>query len=137
MTQFNADSTTDDVVAGISLAGKTAVVTGASAGLGVETARVLAAAGARVVLVARNRQKLDRVLQSLREKVPGAQLDSALMDLADLDSVRAAAGDIAARFPCINLLVNNAGVMACPLAHTAQGFELQFGTNHLGHFLFT
>ncbi len=137
MTNFNADSTTDDVIAGISLAGRVAVVTGASAGLGVETARVLAQAGARVLLVARSREKLAPVLQSLRDQLPGAQLDSAFMDLADLDSVRAAAADIAARHPRINLLINNAGVMACPLGRTAQGFELQFGTNHLGHFLFT
>jgi NAD(P)-dependent dehydrogenase (short-subunit alcohol dehydrogenase family) len=137
MTQFNADSTTGDVISGISLDGRVAVVTGASAGLGIETARVLAQAGATVLLVARNREKLAPVLQSLREQVPGAQLDSALMDLSDLDSVRAAAADIAARYPQIHLLINNAGVMACPLAYTAQGFEMQFGTNHLGHFLFT
>lgn len=137
MTAFNADSTTHDVISGISLAGKVAVVTGASAGLGIETARALAAAGARVMLVARNREKLQPVLQSLRTGVAGAQLDSALMDLADLDSVRATAVDIASRYPRINLLINNAGVMACPLARTTQGFELQFGTNHLGHFLFT
>jgi NAD(P)-dependent dehydrogenase (short-subunit alcohol dehydrogenase family) len=137
MTTFNANSTTKDVIAGISLAGKVAVVTGASAGLGIETARVLASAGAGVLLVARNPEKLKPVLQSLREQVPGAQFDSALMDLSDLDSVRTAAADIAARYPCINLLINNAGVMACPLGRTAQGFELQFGTNHLGHFLFT
>lgn len=137
MTTFNASSTTNDVIAGVSLVGQVAVVTGASAGLGIETARVLAAAGARVLLVARNGEKLEPVLQSLLEQVPGAQLDSALMDLSDLDSVRAAAADIAARYPSINLLINNAGVMACPLGRTAQGFELQFGTNHLGHFLFT
>jgi NAD(P)-dependent dehydrogenase (short-subunit alcohol dehydrogenase family) len=137
MTIFNASSTTNDVIAGISLVGKVAVVTGASAGLGIETARVLASVGATVLLVARNQEKLEPVLQSLREQLPGAQLDSALMDLSDLGSVRAAAVDIAARYPSINLLINNAGVMACPLGRTAQGFELQFGTNHLGHFLFT
>ena len=137
MAAFNADSTTRDVISGISLAGKVAVVTGASAGLGIETARALAAAGARVVLVARNQAKLQPVLQSLRTELAGAQLDSALMDLSDLDSVRATAADLASRYPRINLLINNAGVMACPLARTAQGFELQFGTNHLGHFLFT
>ncbi len=137
MTTFDANSTTDDVIAGISLAGKVAVVTGASAGLGIETARVLASAGATVLLVARDGEKLAPVLQALQQQVPGATLESALMDLADLDSIRAAAADILARFPHIHLLVNNAGVMACPLARTAQGFELQFGTNHLGHFLFT
>jgi len=137
MTTFNASSTTNDVIAGISLADRVAVVTGTSAGLGIETARVLAAAGARVVLVARNREKLEPVVQSLRAQLPRAQFDTALMDLSDLDSVRAAAADIAARFPRINLLINNAGVMACPFGRTAQGFEMQFGTNHLGHFLFT
>jgi NAD(P)-dependent dehydrogenase (short-subunit alcohol dehydrogenase family) len=137
MTTFNANSTTNEVIAGIALDGRVAVVTGASAGLGIETARVLAQAGATVLLVARDRDKLAPVLQSLREQLPGARLESALMDLSDLDSVRAAAADIAARYPQIHLLVNNAGVMACPPGRTAQGFELQFGTNHLGHFLFT
>jgi len=137
MTTFNASSTTREVIAGIALDGRLAVVTGASAGLGIETARVLAQAGATVLLVARNQEKLAPVLQSLREQLPGARLDSALMDLSDLDSVRAAAADIAVRYPRIHLLVNNAGVMACPLGRTAQGFEMQFGTNHLGHFLFT
>jgi len=137
MTTFNASSTTREVIAGIALDGTVAVVTGASAGLGIETARVLAQAGATVLLVARNQEKLAPVLQSLREQLPGARLDSCLMDLSDLDSVRAAAADIATRYPHIHLLVNNAGVMACPLGRTAQGFEMQFGTNHLGHFLFT
>ena len=137
MTIFNANSTTNEVIAGISLDGRVAVVTGASAGLGIETARVLAQADATVLLVARDRAKLAPVLQSLREQLPGARLESALMDLADLDSVRAAAADIAVRYPQIHLLVNNAGVMACPPGRTAQGFELQFGTNHVGHFLFT
>ena len=95
MTIFNANSTTNEVIAGIALDGRVAVVTGASAGLGIETARVLAQAGATVLLVARDREKLAPVLQSLREQLPGARLESALMDLADLDSVRAAAADIA------------------------------------------
>lgn len=137
MTTFNAESTADEVIEGISLAGKTAVVTGASSGLGVETARVLAAAGATVMLVARDGDKLEAVAQSLREGNPEAQFDTALLDLADLDSVRAGCTDILQRCPKIHLLINNAGVMACPLARTAQGFEMQFGTNHLGHFLFT
>jgi NAD(P)-dependent dehydrogenase (short-subunit alcohol dehydrogenase family) len=137
MSQFNAKSTTDDVIEGVSLAGRVAVVTGASAGLGIETARTLAGAGARVELVARDGEKLGRVVDSLREAQPGAQFDTALMDLADLDSVRSAATDITERNPEIHLLINNAGIMACPPGRTAQGFELQFGTNHLGHFLFT
>ena len=75
--------------------------------------------------------------QDLRKQQPGAQLHTQCMDLADLDSVRAAVAQILQRHPRIHLLINNAGVMACPLARTAQGFEMQFGTNHMGHFLFT
>ena len=88
MTTFNADSTTEDVIAGVSLAGKLALVTGASSGLGVETARVLAGAGARVVMSARNPQKLEAASAQVLASVPDAQLDSLIMDLADLDSIR-------------------------------------------------
>tara|TARA_R110002110_G_scaffold205066_7_gene417248 strand:+ start:402772 stop:403728 length:957 start_codon:yes stop_codon:yes gene_type:complete len=137
MTAFNADSTTKDVIAGRSLLGKTAVVTGASAGLGVETARTLASAGANVVLVARSASKLEPVLETLREELPQAEFDSVLVDLADLDSVRRGSAELLSRHSTVHLLINNAGVMACPLARTAQDFELQFGTNHLGHFLLT
>ena len=137
MSQFNAQSTTGEVIAGISLAGKVALVTGASAGLGVETVRVLAQAGASVVMLARDPDKLSPLLAQLREENPAAQLDSATLDLADLESVRGCAAEVLQRYPHIHLLINNAGVMACPLARTAQGFELQFGTNHLGHFLFS
>jgi len=137
MSQFDATSSTQDVIAGISLAGKLAVVTGASSGLGVETARTLASAGAEVVLVARDMAKLDAVVEQLRQAVPGAVFHRCRMDLADLDSVRSAAAEVLAAHPSINLLINNAGVMACPLLRTVQGHEMQFGTNHLGHFLFT
>ena len=134
---FNEESTTTDVIQGIDLSGKLAVVTGASAGLGIETSQTLAGAGATVVMVARDRAKLDAAMESVRAEVPQAQLDSQLMDLAELASIRDAAGELRQRHPRIDLLVNNAGVMACPLARTADGFELQFGTNHIGHFLFT
>ncbi len=137
MSHFGATSTTDDVIEGISLAGKLAVVTGASSGLGVETARVLSAAGASVLLIARNQEQLQAVATDLRKQQPAAELHTQCMDLADLDSVREAVSQILKRHPQIHLLINNAGVMACPLARTAQGFEMQFGTNHMGHFLFT
>jgi NAD(P)-dependent dehydrogenase (short-subunit alcohol dehydrogenase family) len=136
MSTFNAESTTNEVIEGISLAGKVAVVTGASSGLGVETVRTLAGAGARVVMLARNKDKQEAVADSLREANPQAQIDTEIVDLADLDSVRQAAAAVLNKTPDIDLLINNAGVMACPLARTAQGFEMQFGTNHLGHFLF-
>lgn len=134
---FNQQSSSADVIEGIDLKGKTAVITGASAGLGVETARCLAGAGARVVMVARDADRLAAARAGILQQLPDAQLDTALLDLADLASVRAAATDIVQRFAKIDLLINNAGVMACPQGTTADGFELQFGTNHLGHFLFT
>lgn len=137
MSDFDATTTTAEVIAGTSLAGRTAVVTGASSGLGVETARVLAGAGASVVMCARDAQKLDAAMAEVLAAVPGAALAPLVMDLADLDSVRAAASAALEAHPEINLLINNAGVMACPLLRTAQGFEMQFGTNHLGHYLFT
>jgi NAD(P)-dependent dehydrogenase (short-subunit alcohol dehydrogenase family) len=137
MSQFDATSTTLDVIGGVQLEGKFAVVTGASSGLGVETCRVLSGAGASVLMIARDSAKLEAAAQDLRQSLPQAQLHSLIMDLADLDSVRAAAADILHAHPQIHLLINNAGVMACPLKRTTQGFEMQFGTNHLGHFLFT
>jgi len=137
MSQFDATSTTDEVIDGVALPGVLALVTGASSGLGVETARALAGAGAGVIMSARNPDKLAGAVAAVEAAVPGAEIESLLMDLADLDSVRGAAAQALERYPAINLLVNNAGVMACPLMRTAQGFEMQFGTNHLGHFLFT
>ncbi len=134
---FNQHSTTDEVIAGIDLRGKTAVVTGASAGLGIETVKALAGAGARVVMVARDSARLEAAVDALRQQQADAALETRLMDLADLASVRAAADDLRQRFPGIHLLINNAGVMACPFERTRDGFELQFGTNHLGHFLFS
>jgi NAD(P)-dependent dehydrogenase (short-subunit alcohol dehydrogenase family) len=137
MTGFDATSTTADVMEGISLAGKLAVVTGASSGLGTQTCRALAAAGAAVLMLARDGDKLAAVAQQLQQDNPAAILHTATMDLADLDSVRTTVAEILAEHAQIHLLINNAGVMACPLARTAQGYEMQFGTNHLGHFLFT
>ena len=134
---FGADSTAEEVISGIDLSGKTAVVTGGSAGLGVETGRVLAAAGAEVVMVGRDNAKLSAVVDELRRQLPAARIEKELMDLADLASIREAANRILQRWPRLHLLINNAGVMACPEERTRDGFELQFGTNHLGHFLFT
>ncbi|GAB3275077.1 SDR family NAD(P)-dependent oxidoreductase [Parahaliea aestuarii] len=137
MADFGFASTTDEVLAGIDLSGQLAMVTGASSGLGMETARALAARGATVVLLARDRAKLDAALAGLEQQDLPGQLDSALLDLSDLDKVRNSAATLLDLYPRVDLLINNAGVMACPLQRTAQGFEMQFGTNHLGHFLFT
>jgi NAD(P)-dependent dehydrogenase (short-subunit alcohol dehydrogenase family) len=137
MSRFDGASTTDQVIEGVSLKGKYAVVTGASSGLGLETCRVLAAAGAKVLMVARNKEALEAAAAEIRQQQPDAQLLTQIMDLADLDSVRSAAAAILQRTDKIQLLINNAGVMACPLMRTVQGFEMQFGTNHVGHFLLT
>ena len=126
-----------DLAARHDLTGKVAVVTGASGGLGLETARALAVHGADVVLAARNEGKLAAAAETLAESGVRGNVFTATVDLADLASVRSAAAAIAEANPSIDLLVNNAGVMACPLARTADGFEMQLGTNHFGHFAFT
>ncbi|CRZ14763.1 SDR family NAD(P)-dependent oxidoreductase [Mycolicibacterium neworleansense] len=121
----------------MSMRGKTAVITGASSGLGRESARALAAMDAHVVLAARNADALGQTRDWIRAEVPGAQVSSVIIDLASLASVRAAAPQIAALAPAIDVLLNNAGVMFTPFGHTQDGFETQFGTNHLGHFALT
>ncbi|MCW2786604.1 MAG: family NAD(P)-dependent oxidoreductase [Marmoricola sp.] len=118
------------------LTGKRALVTGVTAGLGTQTARELARAGAEVILVARSAAKLEATSAAITAEIPGATLHPVVADLADLSSVRRGAAEIAQLGP-IDLLINNAGVMAMPYARTIDGFELQFGTNHLGPFLLT
>ncbi len=118
------------------LTGRRVLVTGVTAGLGTQTALELARAGAEVVLVARSRDKLTRTAAEIADAVPGAQLHEVIMDLADLSSVRHGAATAAALGP-LDVLINNAGVMALPYARTVDGFEMQFGTNHLGPFLLT
>lgn len=119
------------------LSGKVAVVTGANGGLGLESATALAAAGAHVVMAARNREKAEAALAGILSTHPGASLEIVDLDLASLDSVRAAAAQIAASHPRIDILMNNAGLMAMPERRTADGFEMQFGVNHLGHWVLT
>jgi NAD(P)-dependent dehydrogenase (short-subunit alcohol dehydrogenase family) len=137
MATSGPTTTTEDALAGIDLTGKRALVTGASGGLGLETARALASHGAEVILAARDGAKTEAALRTIREHVPTAKVSGTDLDLASLASVRACAARLLLQYDRLDLLVNNAGVMACPLARTADGFELQFGTNHLGHFLFT
>lgn len=134
---FGFESTTDDVIAGVDLTGKAALVTGASTGIGLDTARALAAAGAAVTLAARDADKLAGAADTVRERVPGAQVDTGVLDLASLDSVRAFAAEWLAGHDRLHLLVNNAGIMFAPYGHTPEGCELHFGTNHVGHFLLT
>jgi NAD(P)-dependent dehydrogenase (short-subunit alcohol dehydrogenase family) len=117
--------------------GRLAVVTGANSGLGLATARELARAGARTVLACRNLARGEQARRDIEVRAPNTQVDVAELDLASLDSVHAFAERLRSQYDGIDLLVNNAGVMATPRRRTADGFELQFGTNHLGHFALT
>jgi len=119
------------------LSGQVAVVTGANGGLGRQTARVLAEHGARVLMAARDRAKVVIARDAILADLPGADLEVLALDLASLASVRRAAAEVVHRIGTVDLLVNNAGVMAPPYRLTEDGFELQFGVNHLGHWAFT
>jgi NAD(P)-dependent dehydrogenase (short-subunit alcohol dehydrogenase family) len=133
---FGATSTTDEVLEGVSLTGKRVLVTGVSAGLGVETARALAAHGAEVVGAARDLVKAKAATAQVRAGAAnGGGLELVELDLASLVSVRACADALIADGGRFDLVIANAGVMACPFGKTADGFETQFGTNHLGHFV--
>src|SRR6202020_3184532 len=136
-TSFGATSTTDDVLSGVNLKGKRILVTGASAGLGVETARSLAAHGAQVVGAARDLNKAKAATEQVRKDpaANGGSFELIELDLANLKSVRACADRLLAKGEAFDVVISNAGVMATPFGHTADGFETQFGTNHLGHFV--
>lgn len=126
-----------EVVDGIDLSGKTCVITGASSGLGRESGRALAAAGAHVVLTARNPDALAQTARWIAGEAPGARISTVPLDLTALASVRAAASAIGDIAPVIDVLMNNAGVMFTPFGRTRDGFETQIGTNHFGHFELT
>jgi NAD(P)-dependent dehydrogenase (short-subunit alcohol dehydrogenase family) len=137
MTNFGAKSTTEDVLQGVDLTGKRVLVTGVSAGLGVETARALAAHGARVTGAARD---LTKARTALAQAIPDAAVRDRIelieLDLASLTSIRACADKLVAAGDKFDVVIANAGIMACPKGVTSDGFETQFGTNHLGHFVF-
>jgi len=135
--KFNEESTTTDVMSGIDLTGKVALVTGASGGLGAETARAFAEKGAQVVMTARDVPKAEAVARDIRASTGNARVDVEELELGSFPSIRDLARRIRDRHDRINVLVNNAGVMACPFARTDSGLELQFGANHIGHFLMT
>jgi NAD(P)-dependent dehydrogenase (short-subunit alcohol dehydrogenase family) len=134
---FDANSTTDDVLSGINLRGKRILVTGVSAGLGIETARALAAHGAHVVGTARDIAKAEAATAQVRKDAAsgGGGFEIVALDLANLASVRRCASALLAKKEPFDVVIANAGVMATPFGHTTDGFEMQFGTNHLGHFV--
>ena len=129
---FHARSEPHEILAGIDLTGKTAIVTGGYSGIGLETTRALAGAGATVIVPVRDPVKAEENLSSIEGDISSAQ-----MDLADLDSVRTFASSVYDSIDALDLLINNAGIMACPLARVGPGWESQFGVNHMGHFTLT
>jgi NAD(P)-dependent dehydrogenase (short-subunit alcohol dehydrogenase family) len=133
---FGATSTTEDVLSGVNLRGKRILVTGVSAGLGVETARSLAAHGAQVVGAARDLTKAKAATEEVSKdaKAHGGSFEMVELDLGSLKSVRACADKLLAKGEAFDVVIANAGVMATPFSQTMDGFEMQFGTNHLGHF---
>jgi len=134
---FGEFTTTDEVLSGVDLTGKRIFITGVSAGLGVETARALVAHGADVVGAVRDLNKADRATAGVRDaaRQGGGSLELVQLDLASLASVRACADALNADGRPFDVVIANAGVMATPFGHTVDGFETQFGTNHLGHFV--
>ena len=135
--QFGSTSTTDDVLSGIDLHGKRILVTGVSAGLGIETARALVSRGAHVIGAARDLDKARSATEAVTHAAAagGGSIELIELDLANLSSVRACADELRNKERAIDVIIANAGVMATPLGKTADGFETQFGTNHLGHFV--
>ena len=117
--------------------GRTILVTGATRGIGRETARVLADKGAKVIIAARNESKAKKVISELKQVQPDADLHVRKLDLTSLASIKAFATEFQKEFRKLDVLINNAGIMACPGGQTEDGFELQMGTNHLGHFALT
>jgi NAD(P)-dependent dehydrogenase (short-subunit alcohol dehydrogenase family) len=136
-SRYGFDSTTSEVLANIDLSGRVALVTGASGGLGAETARAFAEKGACVILTARDMRKGESVAESIRASTGNPRIELEELELGSFESIRAFARRFLKRHDRLNILVNNAGVMACPFGRTTEGFEMQFGSNHLGHFLMT
>ncbi|OMO71782.1 Short-chain dehydrogenase/reductase SDR [Corchorus olitorius] len=134
---FSASSTAEDVTEGIDGTGLTAIVTGASSGIGTETARVLALRGVHVVMGVRNMNAGREVKETIVKQNPNAKVDAMALDLSSLASVRKFAADFKSSGLPLNILINNAGIMATPFMLSKDGIELQFATNHIGHFLLT
>lgn len=136
-SQFGHETTTDQVLEGIDLRGKVAIVTGSSGGLGAEAARGLASKGAAVTITARDMAKGEAVADRIRASTGNDAIEVRPLELGSPESIRLFAKNWLADHDALHILINNAGVMASPLGRTEQGFELQLGTNHLGHFLLT
>ncbi len=137
LSKWNKETTTNEILEGLDLSGKKVLVTGASGGLGEETARALAAAGASVIMAARDNAKNSEAKERILSSNSEAKLEQHELNLASLEDVRSSAEEFLSKNESLDLLVNNAGIMCTPFGHTTDGFEQQFGVNHLGHYLFT
>lgn len=137
MSSYGSETTTNEVVKGVDLSGRVAIVTGASGGLGAETARALAACGAKVTIAARDMEKAESAAAEIRSSTGNPDVDVLGLELTVPESVRDFAKQWLATHDELHLLINNAGLMASPLERTREGWEYQFATNHLGHFLLT
>lgn len=135
--RFGRTSTAMQVIEGHDLSGKEVIVTGGASGIGLETVRALAKAGARVVIATRNLQQAQEVAQRLMKETGSNKIEAERLDLASLKSVHEFSKNFLAKKRPLHILVNNAGVMACPLSYTEDGLEMQIGTNHFGHFALT
>ncbi len=135
MSQFDKDTTADEVLEGVDLSGRRVVITGTSSGLGLESTRAMASKGAAITMLARSADKNEAAAETVRGLVPGADLETRTIDLTSLESVRACAEGVLEAHDKIDVLLNNAGVMVCPYSTNADGFENQLVSNHLGHFL--
>jgi NAD(P)-dependent dehydrogenase (short-subunit alcohol dehydrogenase family) len=134
---FGSRSTALEVIAGHDLSGQTALVTGASSGLGIQTVRALLTVGAEVIMAVRDTKKAEVVAAELRQSTNNSKIHILELNLSSLASVRKAVTEALSKWSKLHILINNAGVMATPYSHTEDGFEMQFGTNHLGHHLLT
>jgi NAD(P)-dependent dehydrogenase (short-subunit alcohol dehydrogenase family) len=137
MTKFGFSSTALEVIEGHDLKNRDFIVTGASSGIGIETVRALAKAGARIVCAVRDVTKGEEVAKELRESTKNPNIEVEKLELDNLTSVREFVKLYLAKKRPLHCLINNAGIMACPLSYTVDGFESQFGTNHMGHFVLT
>ena len=133
---FNHQTTADEVLADINLTGKRVLITGGSSGLGAESARAMAAKGAEVIITARKKEKAAEVVANIK-KATGSDIAVEELELGSFASIRAFADRFLKQYNKLNILINNAGVMACPQSKTEDGIEMQFGANYLGHFLMT
>ena len=136
-SKYGPKTTAEEAIQGYSLAGYDAIVTGGSSGIGAETARVFAKAGARVVITARDMAKANDVLESIKKSTGNNQVEVMKLEIDSLKSVDEFVRKYLALNRPLSILVNNAGIMACPKALTKDGFESQFGTNHIGHHALT